>query len=102
MTEAATQPVPAGHWWKEPDRVAEYIVRWDREAEEVGKIFALLVSLAPFEKDKAIRVLDIGSGHGVLAAAVLDAFPNATAVGLDVSEAMMEEGSARMKRFGDR
>ena len=71
MTEAATQPVPAGHWWKEPDRVAEYITRWDREAEEIGKIFELLVSLAPFEKDAPIRVLDIGSGHGVLAAAVL-------------------------------
>ena len=93
---------PAGHWWKEPERVAEYIERWDREAEDTKRIFDVLTSIIPHDRQAAIRVLDVGSGHGVVAAAVLDAFPNATAVGLDISEAMMEEGSERMKRFGSR
>jgi SAM-dependent methyltransferase len=47
-------------------------------------------------------VLDIGAGYGAFAAAVLDRFPNATAVGLDISEPMMAVGRERMARFGDR
>jgi SAM-dependent methyltransferase len=56
----------------------------------------------PYPTDAPLRVLDIGSGHGVLAAAVLDAFPHATATGLDLSEPMMEVGRERMARFGAR
>jgi ubiquinone/menaquinone biosynthesis C-methylase UbiE len=33
---------------------------------------------------------------------VLDAFPRASAIGLDISAAMMEVGRERMARFGDR
>lgn len=47
-------------------------------------------------------MLDIGAGYGAFAAAVLDRFPNASAVGLDISEPMMAVGHERMARFGDR
>jgi len=94
--------VRAGHWWKEEDRVRDYVAKNDEAAGEISDIFRLVTSVLPFEKEAPLRVLDIGSGHGVFAAAVLDAFPSATAIGLDVSAAMMEEGRERMARFGDR
>jgi len=92
----------AGHHWQEPERVAEYIDRMDRQAAERAVIFDLMAKLAPAEPDAAISVLDVGSGYGPVAAAVLDAFPNAHAIGMDISDAMMDRGRERMARFGDR
>ena len=100
--ESQTPVLKAGHHWKEADRVADYVSQEDRDAAEMAKVFRIMTDMLPFEPDAPLRVLDVGSGHGVVAAAVLDAFPNATAVGLDVSEAMMEVGRPRMARFGDR
>lgn len=92
----------AGHWWKEEDRVRDYVAKNDEAAGEIGEVFHIITAVLPFDEQAQLRVLDIGSGHGVFAAAVLDAFPNSTAIGLDLSAAMMEEGSERMARFGDR
>ncbi len=91
-----------GHHWTEPDRVEEYVQRNDEEPDERAEGYKVMLSAIPFNPDHPIRVLDIGSGTGSLAAMVLDAFPNATAVGLDLSEPMMEYGRKRMARFGNR
>ena len=90
-----------GHHWRESARVAEYLERNDRD-DDRGPVFELMTRLVPQPSDAPLRVLDVGSGHGVVAAAFLDAFPQAVAYGLDISEAMMEEGRRRMARFGDR
>jgi tRNA (cmo5U34)-methyltransferase len=92
----------AGHHWQEPDRVAEYIDRMDEQEAERAVIFDLMAKLVPAEPDAAISVLDVGSGYGPVAAAVLDAFPNAHAIGMDISDAMMDRGRERMARFGNR
>ena len=92
----------AGYQWQDPERVRQYIDQNDRQRAELPEIFALLVTLLPFDRAAAIRVLDIGSGHGTLAGVVLQALPNAQAVGLDLSDAMMEVGKQRMAHFGDR
>lgn len=92
----------AGHWWKEEDRVRDYVAKNDEAADEIGQVFRIITSVLPFDQEAPLRVLDIGAGHGVFAAAVLDAFPKSTAIGLDLSAAMMEEGAQRMARFGDR
>lgn len=105
MSQPATdrgEPLPAGHHWKEADRVTDYVEQADRDAQQIAEVFGLLTGVLPFDGDAEVRLLDIGSGHGVLAAAVLDAYPRARAVGLDVSQAMMEVGRERMARFGDR
>src|SRR5437870_1167754 len=90
-----------GHHWQEKDRVQEYVERTDQEDIERRQRFSLVAKLLP-DTSKPIRVLDIGSGHGPFAAALLDALPNATAVGLDISEAMIDVGRERMARFGSR
>lgn len=91
-----------GHHWQEQDRVEEYVARTTAQADDRNAVFNLMADLLPFERTEAIRVLDIGAGYGAVAAAVLNRFPNATAVGLDISEPMMEVGRERMARFGSR
>ena len=91
-----------GHEWNVPERAREYVERTDRDAEQRAETFRLMVGLMPFEHSQPIRVLDIGTGQGAVAAVVLDAFPHARAVRLDVSEPMMEIAKERMARYGDR
>src|SRR5579884_963373 len=91
-----------GHHWQEEDRVAEYVERTTARAAERRPLFDFMCDLFPFEPDAAIRVLDIGAGYGAVAEAVLERFPNAVAIGLDISEPMMEVGRERMARFGNR
>ena len=90
-----------GHHWREAARVAEYIERTDR-SEDRGAGFEVMTKLVPWAADVPFRLLDIGSGQGIVAAAFLDAYPQCTAFGLDISEAMIEEGESRMTRFGER
>src|SRR2546423_156847 len=102
QVQSGSVDLTAGHHWKETDRVSDYVSLEDQEAQATARIFNIMTETLPFDREAPIRVLDVGSGHGVVAAAVLDAFPNSTAVGLDISEAMMEIGRERMSRFGPR
>lgn len=91
-----------GQHWQQEDVVAEFVEQTTAQAEERRILFDFACDLFPFEPDARIRVLDIGAGYGAFAAAVLEHFPNASAVGLDISEPMMAVGRERMARFGDR
>jgi tRNA (cmo5U34)-methyltransferase len=66
------------------------------------EINAVIVAAAPFAIDAAIRVLELGSGDGVLAEALLTRFPRATLTALDGSESMRREATRRLQPFGDR
>jgi len=99
MTEQSE--LAPGHHWQETDRVAEYLQRTDAdEARAIG--FDLMTKLAPQDADAPVKILDIGSGQGVVASWFLEAFPKGAAYGLDISDAMMDEGRQRMARFGER
>jgi ubiquinone/menaquinone biosynthesis C-methylase UbiE len=92
----------AAQHWQQEGIVAAFVEQAGAHAEERRALFNFACDLFPFEPDDRIRVLDLCAGYGAFAAAVLDRFPNATAVGLDVSEPMMAVGRERMARFGDR
>src|SRR5262249_42251747 len=47
-------------------------------------------------------VLDLGVGSGLVAEVILDALPEASLVGVDFSDAMLEVARARLDRFGSR
>ena len=91
-----------GHEWNVPERAREYVERTDREADQRAEAFRVMVGLVPFDREHNLRVLDIGTGQGTAAAILLDAFPNAHAVGLDVSETMRAIAAERMARYGER
>jgi tRNA (cmo5U34)-methyltransferase len=96
------QPVQRrGHNWNIAEDVREYVERVDR-ADRRAEGLALLTRLVPRTPEEQLRVLDVGTGQGLLAALLLDAFPAATAVGLDASEPMREVATQRMEQYGDR
>jgi tRNA (cmo5U34)-methyltransferase len=61
-----------------------------------------LVAAAPFAPDEALMIVDLGSGEGLLAEALLTRFPHATLTALDGSESMRRESTNRLVRFGAR
>jgi SAM-dependent methyltransferase len=89
----STMAGPGDHWTKE-EVVAAFVAQTTAQAEERRVLFEFAGDLFPFEPDARIRVLDLGAGYGAFAATVLDRFPNATAVGLDLSAPMMAVGQA--------
>jgi SAM-dependent methyltransferase len=99
---ATQQEERPGHHWKDPERVREYVGRMDRRAEERRQQLELLARLIPFGTSEPIRVLDIGAGYGAVVSAVLDRFPRASALLLDVSEEMIRVGGERMAPYKGR
>jgi tRNA (cmo5U34)-methyltransferase len=58
---------------------------------------AALVALAPFTADDEFQIVELGCGEGLLAAALLSAFPRARYLGLDGSETMRRQAAFRLK-----
>jgi SAM-dependent methyltransferase len=65
-------------------------------------MIAAVVSTAPFALDRPIKILELGSGDGLLAAALLSRFDRATLTALDGSESMRSAAVARLRPFGAR
>ena len=63
---------------------------------------ATLVAAVPFAADESLKILELGSGDGRLAEALLTVFPRATLTALDGSESMRQETTKRLALFGDR
>ncbi|HEX3704880.1 MAG TPA: class I SAM-dependent methyltransferase [Vicinamibacterales bacterium] len=63
---------------------------------------ATLMSLVPCAPTEPCRIVEIGCGDGRLAAALLEAFPQATLTALDGSPSMRTAAATRLTRFGDR
>ena len=59
-------------------------------------IIERLIAAVPFPRDAAIAVLDVGGGAGVIAEAVLDAFPRATVTVQDFSPHMLDGARERL------
>ena len=87
--------------WQVAADVQEYVQTVDRGDRRAAGLMLLtrLVLRAP---DEPLRVLDIGTGQGLLASLFLDAFPAATALGLDSSEPMRDVVAERMAPYGER
>jgi SAM-dependent methyltransferase len=92
--------------WQQTWGSREFVERWATKGgwqapfREVQT--AMVLRMIPHPIDEPIRVLDIGAGYGALAVAVLNDRPNATAVCLDASEAMLKLGTERTKYLKDR
>jgi SAM-dependent methyltransferase len=76
--------------WAQPEWAQRYLNERDAIPHRVEGLRALVEMLtAPH------RVLDLGTGDGLLLALVLDAFPGATGVGLDFQPEMLRRAEAR-------
>lgn len=78
-----------------------------RELGDVGiprrrEMMDAILSLVPFDAGDRFRVVELGAGDGSLAAALMDAHPNATILALDGSASMRDAATTRLAPFGDR
>jgi tRNA (cmo5U34)-methyltransferase len=58
-----------------------------------------IVKILPFSEDKELLIMDLGAGFGVLTEELLDRFPKAKIVWVDVSEEMLKAAKERLRRF---
>lgn len=60
------------------------------------------VNLIPFARDRAIRVLDLGAGTGLLAGFAAEAFPSAELTLVDIAPEMLERARERLAPISGR
>jgi SAM-dependent methyltransferase len=89
------------HAWDE-DASRTFLDTADLFVPSRAEQIAALVGLIPAERDEAFTVVELGSGEGALAGAVLAAYPRCRYVGLDGSAAMREHARAALAQHGDR
>jgi len=89
----------AEHDWHSGEYVDKWIERDITRAERPQRLRDM-VALAPFPKDAAIRVLDVGGGNGLVAEAVLHVYPNARVTLQDYSQPMLDRARERFASYG--
>jgi SAM-dependent methyltransferase len=90
------------HHWDSVDYVRSWLARDDGRRGERAPIIERLISAVPFPRDAAFAVLDVGGGAGLIADAVLSAFPRATVTVQDYSPPMLERARERLARHSAR
>src|SRR5262249_44678898 len=99
---AAIREVPSGAVWHERETAREWDASGGARLPTRAEQQEILLALLREARVGARVVLDLGIGSGLVAEAVLDALPQASLVGIDSSEAMLELSRARLDRFASR
>ena len=106
MVETNSASMTTDTSWQQTWGSREFVERWATKGGWQAPIrevqTAMVLRMMPHPIDAAIRVLDIGAGYGALACALLNERPHASAVCLDVSEAMLTLGRERNANLKDR
>jgi SAM-dependent methyltransferase len=84
------------HDWHSRAYVDQWIARDVTRDDERRPLLRQMLRLAPFSKDSAIKVLDVGAGYGVVSEEVIRAFPNALVTLQDYSEPMFDHARRRL------
>ena len=87
--------------WTEEDSAA-YRTIAEIAVPRRAEMTAALLAAVPFAAEDTFRIVEIGSGEGFLAEALLNAHPAASIVAFDGSESMRVATTARTARFGSR
>ncbi len=106
MAESNSRASAKDASWQETWGSHKFIEQWAAKGDWQAPLrevqTAMVLRMIPHPIDAAIRILDIGAGYGALAAAVLNDRPNATALCLDASEAMLDRGRELNSNLGSR
>jgi tRNA (cmo5U34)-methyltransferase len=81
---------------------ASYDHTAERALPHYHEAHRLLVKCIPYDRQDRIEVLDLGVGSGVTSAYILDAFPDARVIGIDLFDQMLGLARHRLERFADR
>lgn len=88
--------------WEHEEKAKHFVKVADLVIPRRKEQIEFIVQLIPHEPSAPIRVLDLGAGHGTLAEAVLEAFPNSHVVCLDGSALMMKIGKEKLGKYKNR
>jgi ubiquinone/menaquinone biosynthesis C-methylase UbiE len=88
--------------WKDRDVAAGFLNERTLHVPERARQFEILLRILRHLPINVSRVLDLGTGDGVVLATVLEAFPQARGWALDFSPLMLEQARSRLARFGGR
>ncbi|MFI5342095.1 MAG: class I SAM-dependent methyltransferase, partial [Candidatus Methylomirabilales bacterium] len=83
-------------------QVAEYVGLMRRIVPQYMEQQKFLCELIPFDCSRPIRVLDLGSGPGVLSELVLKRYPEAQVIAFDLTEEMLTACKQRLSAFEGR
>lgn len=90
------------HDWHSPAYVDQWIDQDITRDAERRPILRKMMGFAAFEKNAAIRALDVGAGYGVVTEEVLRAFPKAKVTWQDYSRPMRDEAQKRLAKHEKR
>ena len=92
--------LPAGMDWQ------HWVERWERMQERYlvrrNERFAVMVALIRAMRPAVARVLDLGCGPGSTILPILNAFPDATVIGIDMDPLLLALARARLAKYGER
>ena len=83
-------------------QAAEYVELMSRLVPQYLDQQKFLCELIPFDRTRPLRVLDLGSGPGVLTELVLQRYPQATVLAFDLTEEMLKACTERLSAFEGR
>jgi ubiquinone/menaquinone biosynthesis C-methylase UbiE len=87
------------HDWHSSEYVSEWITRDATRDRERRPLLQQMLSAAPFPREAALEVLDIGAGYGVVSEEVLQAFPAARITLQDYSQPMLDRARQRLADY---
>src|SRR5439155_4410942 len=88
--------------WKSADMLQDWMAQMETRERKRAEQFLLIAQLLPFGEQDAFTFRDLGAGTGAAARAILNVYPNASAILADYSPHMMEAGARIMARFEGR
>jgi SAM-dependent methyltransferase len=96
MPEETTGFAMFPHDWHSTDYVAEWVTRDADRDPERRPLLQQMLSFAPFPRDAALKVLDVGAGYGAVSEEILQAFPAARVTLQDYSRPMLDRARQRL------
>jgi len=100
MTCTSELSLPSGFDWQ------AWVDRWDRMQKRYlvlrAERFELMVRLIKETQKSVKRVLDLGCGPGSTMRPILEAFPEAQVIGVDLDPTLLPFARARLAKYGNR
>ena len=79
-----------------PERITTYDADMDVMHPNRHRMIQVALDLLPFERDRPLRVLDLGIGTGFFSQRLLATFPEARVIAVDGARAMIDVASERL------